>query len=198
MTRLPLSISVLVSLLFLASCNWESHLYEEASVSGKRELHRSDRMRTAPDKHSSSVSSDNLTTDSGYRVPLVEDSDASIAPPSIQPPTRMSSWVSSSPENPVVTLTQEKNLEKSITYTTDHGKERVTVNFSITMDDVGNITTLSALPVSADRESRQYISRFNSAAKSQIIGKKISSLSLSAVWWASDTTDAFVQIIKSL
>lgn len=99
---------------------------------------------------------------------------------------------------PVAPSGTSKNISKSITYTTDHGKERVTVSFVLTIDSTDSITGISASAPSADRESRQYISRFNSAAKSKIVGQKISSLSLSTVGGASDTTDAFQEIVSSL
>ncbi len=89
-------------------------------------------------------------------------------------------------------------ITNSTTYSTDHGKHRVTANFSITTSSDGTISSATATMTSGDRESRQYINRFNSAAKTQIIGKKISELSLSAVGGASDTTDAFVTVVDSL
>jgi hypothetical protein len=74
----------------------------------------------------------------------------------------------------------------------------VTATFSLTQDTDGVITAVTATMKSGDHESKQYINRFNSAARSQIIGKKVSSLSLSAVGGASDTTDAFMQVVDSL
>lgn len=72
------------------------------------------------------------------------------------------------------------------------------MNFTISTGSDGTITAVTAKLTSGDRESAQYISRFNSAAKSKIFGKKISSLSLSAVGGASDTTNAFQEVISSL
>jgi hypothetical protein len=72
------------------------------------------------------------------------------------------------------------------------------VKFDISLDGTKTITAITATMTSGDRESGQYVSRFNSAAKSKIIGKKVAGLSLSAVGGASDTTDAFSQIIASL
>lgn len=51
---------------------------------------------------------------------------------------------------------------------------------------------------SGDHESAEYIARFNNAATKKIIGQKISSLSLSTVGGASDTTDAFLSVTSSL
>ncbi len=118
----------------------------------------------------------------------------------VQPTTPVISTQSSSPTTTPVSMIPEtpKNISKSISYTTDRGKERVTASFVFTIDSTDTITVVSVSPVSANSESRQYISRFNSAAKSKIVGKKISSLSLSTVGGASDTTDAFQEVISSL
>lgn len=44
----------------------------------------------------------------------------------------------------------------------------------------------------------QYHNRFNNVANKKIVGKKVSELSLSAVGGASDTTDAFNEVVASL
>lgn len=108
--------------------------------------------------------------------------------------------VSSSPQNPTTNTdtTRTQNTVKSITYSTDHGQERVTASFDITTTTDGTITAVNANMTNGNRESAQYISRFNSAAKRSIVGKKISSLSLSALGGASDTTDAFMQVVSAL
>lgn len=97
-----------------------------------------------------------------------------------------------------VTTIADNTITKNTTYNTDHGKHRVTASFALTQDTDGTITAVTATMTSGDHESRQYINRFNSAARSQIVGKKISELSLSAVGGASDTTDAFLQVVSSL
>jgi hypothetical protein len=98
----------------------------------------------------------------------------------------------------VVPAQSSSTTSKTVTYSTDHGKEQTTVQFNITLNADKTITALTATMTSGDRESKQYVSRFNSAAKSKIIGKKVAGLSLSAVGGASDTTDAFSQVIASL
>lgn len=89
-------------------------------------------------------------------------------------------------------------LSKTTSYRTDHGKHSVNVTFDISTTSDGTITGIKANMNSGDHESAEYIARFNNAATKKIIGQKISSLSLSTVGGASDTTDAFLSVTSSL
>lgn len=94
--------------------------------------------------------------------------------------------------------TQWKQTSKSITYRTDHGHHQATVNFVLEMNSDNTISTVTADMTIGDRESAEYVSNFNTRINSMVIWKKKSELSLSAVWWASDTTDAFMQVLNTL
>jgi hypothetical protein len=74
----------------------------------------------------------------------------------------------------------------------------VTATFDVTTESDGTITDILATMQSGDHESAEYIERFNNAATKKIVGQKITSLSLEAIWGASDTTDAFRSIVASL
>lgn len=200
-----LPVFVIVSLLFLTSCTLgvredqptstsdtiiENSLWENTQPPREgRWRHRGDSREIPPDMAEQPVVNTNnsLTSSSEVSQPSSTTSQAQTTTP-----------VGTSAKTSSVVSWTQKNIAKSIRYTTDHGKEQVEVSFSITLDSSNTITAVSVSTTSADRESRQYISRFNSAAKSKIIGKKISSLSLSAVGGASDTTAAFSEVISSL
>lgn len=88
--------------------------------------------------------------------------------------------------------------QKTVSYRTDHGKHNASVTFDISTTSDGTITGVTANLNSGDRESADYVQRFNNAAPRKIVGQKISSLSLSTVGGASDTTDAFLSAASSL
>lgn len=195
--KIILPVLLLMSLVFLSACtlwlpdNAESSLRPERPQRG--EQHR--RENYAP-------ISQEIPTDR-VNIPSVDVQTVPVAPvtpivPKSTPVTPTKTTAPTTPTSNSKPVTSNKTISKSITYSTDHGQERVTATFSITTDSSGEITAVSSSTTSADRESRQYISRFNSAARSQIIGRKISELSLSAVGWASDTTDAFMQVVSAL
>ncbi len=90
--------------------------------------------------------------------------------------------VSSKPiADPISTISRESVISKNASYSTDHGKERVSIRYDISLKTDGTISSVTAVMLSGDHESRQYISRFNNAARSKIVGKKISNLSLVAL-----------------
>lgn len=89
-------------------------------------------------------------------------------------------------------------LTKNATYRTDHGKHEVNADFNISENPDWIIVDVTVTMLRGDHESWNYIRRFNSVARTQIVGKKISDLSISAIGWASDTTDAFLSMIESL
>lgn len=107
--------------------------------------------------------------------------------------TDNSSSVSSTSTN-----TNSTTTSKTVSYRTDHGKHSVSVTFDIATGSDGIITGVQANMNSGDHESAEYIARFNNASSRKIIGQKISSLSLSSVGGASDTTDAFLETLASL
>ena len=96
------------------------------------------------------------------------------------------------------TNTNSTTSSKTVSYRTDHGKHSVSVTFDIATGSDGIITGVQANMNSGDHESAEYIARFNNASSRKIIGQKISSLSLSSVGGARDTTDAFLETLASL
>ena len=91
-----------------------------------------------------------------------------------------------------------KTFRETVSYRVDHGKHQVTTTFVIWVDADSAIVSVDAEMERGDRESSMYHSRFNSAISSKVIWKKISDISLDAVGWASDTTEAFYKVVTSL
>lgn len=69
--------------------------------------------------------------------------------------------------------------KKTVSYVTPAGT--ISTDFSITTDSSGNITATQAEYAGNDHEDAMYHVRFNSSVSSQIVGKSIKNLSLSAV-----------------
>ena len=97
-----------------------------------------------------------------------------------------------------ITPDQSTTYTKTISYLTDHRKHTISTKYTLVIWEDGVIESIDASLVSGSHESARYHSRFNSAARSQIVGQKISELSLSAVGGASDTTEAFLDIVSAL
>ena len=74
----------------------------------------------------------------------------------------------------------------------------ISTTFVFTIDETNTVKTIKATTVSRDQEDIQYANRFNTAAESKIVGKKISDLSAITIGGASLTTDAFKRAISSL
>ena len=83
----------------------------------------------------------------------------------------------------------------SSTYYVPHGSESIKV--TLTVKD-GTITDSSIANSEYDRESAQYQEQFASEYKSYVVGKPISSLSLSYVAGASDTTQGFNDALSQI
>lgn len=110
--------------------------------------------------------------------------------------TTNSSTVNSS--IPTSSTTTSQTVTKTVSYGVDHGKHQVTTDFTISTDSTSKILSVRANMTQGDHESMQYHNRFNNAVSKKIVGKKASELSLSALGGASDTTDAFSEVIASL
>ena len=114
------------------------------------------------------------------------------------PSTTVSNGNAANAANNSTNSSSPSSIQKTVNYRTDHRKHTVSVTFDISTSSDGIITGVTAHINSGDRESAEYIERFNNAASRKIVGQKISSLSLGAVWGASDTTDAFLSVVASL
>ena len=120
-------------------------------------------------------------------------SDTVVVTPTNTSPTSTSSVASDTSSN-----VASQTITKTVSYGVDHGKHQVTTDFTISTDSTGKILSVRANMTRWDHESMQYHNRFNNVANKKIVGKKISELSLSALGGASDTTDAFNEVIASL
>lgn len=83
----------------------------------------------------------------------------------------------------------------SVTYFTPDGQEPLTVKVTLSRNTVTE-SSISTTPIS--HEGRQYFDRFDSYYKSQVIGQKVSDVSLTRVAGASLTTDAFNQALQQI
>ena len=95
--------------------------------------------------------------------------------------------------------TQTKTLKKSLVYNVpDHMQESIIV--TLVVDATGKIADVTfAYNTPTNRESAEYLSRFNSAfSPSLVVGKKMSEVSLSRVGGASLTTGAFNKAVADL
>jgi hypothetical protein len=140
----------------------------------------------------SDTGSDTISTDSvtpTVNIPVTSNTTTETQTTSPSPPQT----VSNNSTSPKTTA-----YSKSLSYRTNHGKHIATATFDITTKNDGTITLVNAMMNRGNHESAEYIVRFNNAASKKIIGQKISSLSLSIVGGASDTTDAFLAVVDSL
>lgn len=109
------------------------------------------------------------------------------------------SWSMVVPSSSVITTVATdttQNIQKTVSYNTPW--ELVNITFSILLDANKNITAVNAIMNSGERESQQYVRKFTKNIWQYAIGKKINSLSLSAIGGASLTTWAFNQVIQAL
>ncbi len=113
-----------------------------------------------------------------------QSGEETVSTPSSSVDSSVSTTASSTQSSPTLT-------EKTLTYSTHHGRKRISTHFSVRLGKDEIITSVKADLISGDHESARYHTRFVQAAQTQIIGKKLSDLSLDVVGGASDTTDAF-------
>jgi cytoskeletal protein RodZ len=85
----------------------------------------------------------------------------------------------------------------SVSFTVPEGHVEQ-MSISITTDAMGTITDASADQSAGNRQSVQYSGRFESVYKTQVVGKKLSGLSLSRIGGASLTTEAFNKALLEL
>lgn len=83
----------------------------------------------------------------------------------------------------------------SVNYFTPDGQEPLTVKVTLAGNTITD-SSVSTTPIS--REGQQYFDRFDSYYKSQVIGQKVSDVSLNRVAGASLTTDAFNQALQKI
>lgn len=91
----------------------------------------------------------------------------------------------------------------SVAYDGEHGIGRrwhhtdyLTTTLSVNIDGV--VTAISNQHEASSPKSRSYQSRFDAAIESQIVGKKLSDVSLWIIWWASTTSEAFEEALKQI
>lgn len=91
----------------------------------------------------------------------------------------------------------------SVAYDGEHGIGRrwhhtdyLTTTLSVNTDGV--VTAISNQHEASSPKSRSYQSRFDAAIESQIVGKKLSDVSLWIIWWASTTSEAFDEALKQI
>lgn len=96
----------------------------------------------------------------------------------------------------IVQLIADGSYDDTVTYFTHVGQESVEIKVA-TAGDI--VTSASVTPVSADRTSTNYISAFNSALPSLVVGKKIGDISIPhTVSGSSLTSAAFANHLKDL
>lgn len=109
------------------------------------------------------------------------------------------SWANTLAPSPVPAPTSTgsaQDIQKTVSYNTPWGP--VGITFSLSLDADKAVTAINATMNSGEHESQQYVRRFTNKIGQYVIGKKINSLSLDTVGWASLTTWAFNQVIQSL
>lgn len=83
----------------------------------------------------------------------------------------------------------------SVTYFTPDGQEPLDVKVTLSGNTITD-TSVDANTISG--EGQRYFDRFSSYYKSQVVGQKISDVSLNRVAGASLTTDAFNQALQQI
>ena len=83
----------------------------------------------------------------------------------------------------------------SATYSVPHGSNSISVNVTIANDAITNVSTNHTYK---DSESGMYVDSFDSYISSKVVGKSVSSLSLSRVGGASLTTIGFNNALNTI
>ncbi len=102
------------------------------------------------------------------------------------------------PENTTPNTTTEwtsVTRTETVSYKTPAGEDPV--EFSVSVLDDGTVTAVTVTPKATNDISNKRQTAFASEISSQIVGKKISELNLSAVGGSSLTTNAFSSFIKT-
>lgn len=84
---------------------------------------------------------------------------------------------------------------ETVSYKTPAGEDPV--EFSVSVLDDGTVTAVTITPKATNDISNKRQTAFASEISSQVVGKKISELNLSAVGGSSLTTSAFNSFIKT-
>jgi hypothetical protein len=96
---------------------------------------------------------------------------------------------------PVVSpVSTARTRTETVSYRTPAGSDLV--EFSVTVE-AGVITAARAAVKAENDKSQRYQTGFAADVSSKVVGKKIADLDLSAIGWASLTTGAFDQFVRS-
>jgi hypothetical protein len=99
------------------------------------------------------------------------------------------------PVAPVVSpVSTARTRTETVSYRTPAGSDLV--EFSVTVE-AGVITAARATVKAENDKSQRYQTGFAADVSSKVVGKKIADLDLSAIGWASLTTGAFDQFVRS-
>jgi hypothetical protein len=83
----------------------------------------------------------------------------------------------------------------TVSYSVPRGSNKLTAELTISN---GAVTAVSTTHDYTDRESGEFISNFDAKIKASVVGKNISSLSLSRIGGASLTTRAFTNALTTI
>ncbi len=120
--------------------------------------------------------------------------DAVVTTPATEPPAT----TATTPETPTVDTVYENGVYNTVTEyrAPNNAQHVVTVNLTLAND----VVTAATVSYSGDNvaASKNYQNKFDAALPTQVIGKKLDTISLSRVGGASLTTDAFNKAVIAI
>lgn len=126
---------------------------------------------------------------------VIDDQSSDVVPQNPVTETPVTSTPSTKPKPVATTVYKDGTYTANGSYMSPGGKDTISVKITIKNDI---ITSSSVSVVSADNTSKGYINEFISGYKQYVVGKNISSVSVSKISGSSLTPEGFNSALKSI